>query len=518
MTSPACAPGSAYLRDLGVDAIWFTPWYPSPLADGGYDVPTTARSTRRSATWPRPRRSSARRWRSASARSSTSSPTTSRPSTSGSRRRSPPAPDRRSASASGSAPARAETATRCRPTGSRTSRATTWTRTTNPDGTPGEWYLHLFTPEQPDLNWNHPDVRHASTRTCCGSGSTAASPACASTPRRCSSRIPRCPRCPRTRARASTRTPTATRCTTSTASWRAIADSYQGTRVLVGEVWMPDTDALRRLPAPRRDAHRVQLRLHGAAVGRRRAARVDRPDARGARAGRRAVHLGALEPRRDPAGHPLRPGGQLVRVRDQALRHPDRSRARHPPRTGRRAADRGAARARSTSTRATSSACPRSRTCRRDCSQDPMHFRSNGVDPGRDGCRVPLPWSGTAPAVRLQPAAGVRRAALAAAAGRSGRRSPSRRRSTTRTRCCRSTGQPSRIRASSAALGDGTLSWLAARAGRARLHPRRRVRERHEPLRPPHGPARARSSPAQQRREPDRLAGSPRLHGVAAHR
>src|SRR4029077_9041171 len=27
-----------YLRDLGVDAIWFTPWYLSPLADGGYDV------------------------------------------------------------------------------------------------------------------------------------------------------------------------------------------------------------------------------------------------------------------------------------------------------------------------------------------------------------------------------------------------------------------------------------------------------------------------------------------------
>ena len=27
-----------YLRDLGVDAIWFNPWYPSPLADAGYDV------------------------------------------------------------------------------------------------------------------------------------------------------------------------------------------------------------------------------------------------------------------------------------------------------------------------------------------------------------------------------------------------------------------------------------------------------------------------------------------------
>ena len=24
-----------YLKDLGVDAVWFTPWYASPLADGG---------------------------------------------------------------------------------------------------------------------------------------------------------------------------------------------------------------------------------------------------------------------------------------------------------------------------------------------------------------------------------------------------------------------------------------------------------------------------------------------------
>uniref|UniRef100_UPI000FDC4F70 alpha-amylase family glycosyl hydrolase n=1 Tax=Microbacterium sp. CPCC 204701 TaxID=2493084 RepID=UPI000FDC4F70 len=33
----------------------------------------------------------------------------------------------------------------------------------------------------------------------------------------------------------------------------------------------------------------------------------------------------------------------------------------------------------------------------REVIEDPMHFRSEGVDPGRDGCRVPLPWSGSRP-------------------------------------------------------------------------------------------------------------------------
>ncbi|MGV8858943.1 glycoside hydrolase family 13 protein [Rhodoglobus sp.] len=34
-----------------------------------------------------------------------------------------------------------------------------WTRVTNPDGTPGQWYLHLFDTTQPDFDWSNPWVR-----------------------------------------------------------------------------------------------------------------------------------------------------------------------------------------------------------------------------------------------------------------------------------------------------------------------------------------------------------------------
>jgi len=34
-----------------------------------------------------------------------------------------------------------------------------WTRITNPDGTPGQWYCHLFDSSQPDLNWENPAVQ-----------------------------------------------------------------------------------------------------------------------------------------------------------------------------------------------------------------------------------------------------------------------------------------------------------------------------------------------------------------------
>src|SRR5689334_24399937 len=39
-----------------------------------------------------------------------------------------------------------------------------WTRVTDGDGHPGQWYLHLFAPEQPDVNWTNPEVDRKSTR------------------------------------------------------------------------------------------------------------------------------------------------------------------------------------------------------------------------------------------------------------------------------------------------------------------------------------------------------------------
>lgn len=33
-----------------------------------------------------------------------------------------------------------------------------WHRISEPDGTPGQWFLHTFAPEQADFNWRHPEV------------------------------------------------------------------------------------------------------------------------------------------------------------------------------------------------------------------------------------------------------------------------------------------------------------------------------------------------------------------------
>lgn len=147
-----------YLRDLGVDAIWITPWYPSPMADGGYDVADyrdvdplfgtladadtligdahalglrvlldlVPNHTSSAHPWfvealasPPGSRARARYWfRDGGGPDGSVAPT-----------------DHRSVFG-----------------------GPCWTRVVGADGRPGQWYLHLFAPEQPDLCWDDPDV------------------------------------------------------------------------------------------------------------------------------------------------------------------------------------------------------------------------------------------------------------------------------------------------------------------------------------------------------------------------
>ena len=156
-------------------------------------------------------------------------------------------------------------------------------------------------------------------------------------------------------------------------------------------------------------------------VGRRLRATSSTGTLDAARAGRRAADLGAVQPRRRPARDPVR----RRRGRRWPGPAPRRWRCWRCP-------------ARRTSTRARSSACERSTSPRRT---GRTRRGSAPASVGRDGCRVPMPWSGDARAVRLRPG---RRAAVAARSPTTGRRSPSRRRTATRRRRWSSTARRSR--------------------------------------------------------------------------
>ena len=382
-----------YLRDLGVDAIWVTPWYVSPLADGGYDVADYRAIDPAFGTLEEAElliAEALRRW--ASGRSSTSSRTTSRTSTRGSRPRSPPAPAPPERDRFWFHPGKGEHGEQI-PTGWVSDfQGSTWTRTTEPGRHPGRVVPapvraaaarpQLVAPRRrrrvrgrPAVlvrprRRGHPDrlgrAAGQGPDAAGGAGPPRTGRAPARRPRRAARRLPRLARRRRLlRGHARPRR-------------RGLA---------------PGQGPVRAVPAARRDAHRVQLRLHGAAVGRQAAARVDRHHARRARPRRRARHLGAVQPRRHPPGHAVRPRGHVVRVHRQALRHPDRPGRGPAPGAGRGPADGGPARARCTSTRATSWACRRSRTCRWACCRTRCTSAPRASTPAATaaGCRCPGP-------------------------------------------------------------------------------------------------------------------------------
>ena len=157
---------------------------------------------------------------------------------------------------------------------------------------------------------------------------------------------------------------------------RAVLDEYPGT-MAVGEVWVSDDDAAGAVPARRRAAAGVQLQAADRRVGRRRAARRGRRT-RWPRSARRPAPACWVLSNHDVRRHvtPLR-----------------RRRARRSGGPGRRRCCSWPCRARSTSTTATSWGCPTS-TCPTRCCRTRSGSGRAAPERGRDACRVPMPWSG----------------------------------------------------------------------------------------------------------------------------
>lgn len=381
-----------YLKSLGVDALWFTPWYQSPLADGGYDVQDYRRIDPRFGTLEEAEQLIAEALEL------------------GIRTIVDIVPNHISdqhewfqqalAAGPGSAererfwfhPGRGADGSGIPTNWVSSFQGETWTRTKNPDGTPGEWYLHLFTPEQPDLNWNHADVRREHEdvlrfwfdRGVAGVRIDSAAlpvkdPALPDLPAGSAPTVGH-PHIDRDELHDIYR------------DWRAVADEYDGERVLVGEVWLDDAERFAR--------YLRSGEMHTAFNF----GFMTQPWS--AQAMRDSITRTLAE--HEPVGAPATWVLSNHDVTRPATRYgqADSSFAFERKRFGTATdVERGSRRARAAALLV--AALPGSLYIYQgdelglpevelplDVIEDPMHFRSGGVDPGRDGCRVPLPWAG----------------------------------------------------------------------------------------------------------------------------
>ncbi len=379
----------AYLRTLGVDALWFNPWYPSPQADNGYDIVDYRRIDPAYGTLAEAEEliaaaraaglrtivdvvpnhvSSEHPWFRAALASPPGSPERARfwfrP---GQGEQGELAPNGWQSIFGGSA----------------------WTRVED-----GEWYLHLFAPEQPDLNWSNADVwaehldvlRFWFDRGVAGVRIDSAALLIKDPDLREEPENP-----------APGEHPFSDRDELHDVyrGWRAVADSYDEPRVLVGEVWLEDAERLARYLRPDElhtafnfdflacpwEPQRIRATIDTAIASHlpvdapptwvlsnhdvtRPVTRYGRADtsfsfeakrsgtptdlARGTRRARAAALLSMALP------------GSMYIYQGEELGLPE---VEDIPTHQRR---------------------------------DPMHARSGGINPGRDGCRVPIPWSGQA--------------------------------------------------------------------------------------------------------------------------
>ncbi|MFV2121944.1 alpha-amylase family glycosyl hydrolase, partial [Streptomyces sp. Act-28] len=280
-----------------------------------------------------------------------------------------------------------------------------WSRVVASDGTPGEWYLHLFAPEQPDLNWadarvraEYEDVlRFWFDRGVAGIRVDSAP------------LLTKDPALPEVPADGEGPHPYHDRDDVHEIhrSWRRIADSYPDERVLVGEMWLSDPDRLARYLRPDElhtafgfdflqcpwDADRLR-------------ACVDATLASHAAVG--------APPTWVLANHDVTRTVTRYGRDDTSF---DFARRTHGVPSDRTLGTRRARAACLLTLALPGSVCLYQgeelglyevEDLPADRLRDPMHFRSGGTDPGRDGCRVPLPWSGQAPPFGFVPDGGAR--------------------------------------------------------------------------------------------------------------
>jgi alpha-glucosidase len=379
-----------YLHDLGVDALWFNPWYPSPLADAGYDIadyrsidPTFGTLEEAEQLIAEARALGIRTivdivpnhvsdqhpWFRAALAAA------------------PGSPERERFWFRSGRGADGELA----PNGWQSIfGGPAWTRTDD-----GEWYLHLFAPEQPDLNWLHPDVwlehedvlRFWFDRGAAGVRIDSAA-LLVKDPELGEEPVPSIPGEHPFEDRDGLHD--------IYRRWRAIADSYDEPRVLVGEIWLPDADRLARYlrpdelhtafnfdflacpwePAAMRASIDAALATH---------APVDAPTTwvlsnhdvtRPVTRYGRADTAFSFESKREGTPTDLLRGTRRARAAALlAMALPGSLYVYQGEELG----------------------LPEVEDIPSERRQDPMWRRSGGVDPGRDGCRIPLPWSGDRP-------------------------------------------------------------------------------------------------------------------------
>lgn len=380
-----------YLRDLGVDAIWFTPWYLSPLADGGYDVAdyraidpafgdlaeaelliaeALALGIRTIVDIVPNHVSNEHEWF---------------------RQALVAAPGSHERDRFWFHPGSGENGDEMPTDWVSSFAGDTWTRTIDSDGTPGEWYLHLFSPEQPDLNWDNPDVRREHEeilrfwfdRGVAGIriDSAAFLVKDAALPPLPTAPAPgEHPHLDREELHDIYR------------SWRRIADSYDEPRILVGEVWLADAQrfAAYLRPDEMHSAFNFDFMMQPWDAASLRAS-IDETLSAHEEVG--AAPTWALS-NHDVTRPVTRYGRERSGFAFSDKRFGTPTDAGLGERRARAAALLAAALPGSLYVyQGDELGLPEVEDLPLDALQDPMHFRSHGVDPGRDGCRVPLPWS-----------------------------------------------------------------------------------------------------------------------------